>query len=138
MDKRKMIRTDAILQSVLLGLTVVALGLWFWLETANYHFVVMFLVLLSWQFFSGVYIAVELKRWYRAALPASLLIAFVLGILLIAVGLPLGVWVVLGLTPIISITNYVVGLIDFQSTKKYKSFLSIQDDRILDSGDLFE
>lgn len=138
MNKRKIIRTDFLVQAILFACTVVSVGIWLALGSSNYMVcVVIFLMLLSWQFFSGIYIAAELGRWYRGALPMLLLVGLVVSILLLAFGIPMGIFAAFGLAPVIAIANFVVGLVDFRQYQESQIPKKIGDERILDSGDLF-
>ena len=138
MNQRRIIRTDFWVQSILFGGTVVSLVIWLRLGSPNEVICLSaFLLLLSWQFFSGIFIAAELGRWYRGALPICLLLALVLSILLLAAGLPTGVFAAFGLAPIIALTNFAVGFADYRQYGRHLFYQKFGDERILDSGDLF-
>jgi len=138
MNQRKIIRTDFWVQSILFGGTVVSLVVWLRLGSPNEVICLSaFLLLLSWQFFSGIFIAAELRRWYRGALPICLLLAMVLSILLLTAGLPTGVFAAFGLAPVIALANFAVGFADYQQNRERIFPGQFENDHILDSGDLF-
>lgn len=138
MNPRKILQTDLLLQGILSSMVVIALAFWWWVGLSGYWLAVAaFLCLLSWQFFSGIYIAIELRRWYRGALPMCLLGALVISILLMVMGTPMGVITVFGAAPVISVVNLVVCIIDFQHNRKALQSLRARNERILDSNEIF-
>lgn len=138
MNQRRILRTDLIVQCVFLSLFAIALLLWLALGLVNYLAgTSAFLLLLSWQFFSGIYIAAELKWWYRGAIPMALLMVMVVSILLIALGMRTGVLLVFGLAPVIAIANFIVSIMDFQKSNRKITLVNKKIEGILDSEEIF-
>ncbi|MDX1941207.1 MAG: hypothetical protein SFU99_11690 [Saprospiraceae bacterium] len=138
MDQHKILQTDLLCQSVLSLAVAFALLSWLWLNMSGYWLALsVFLCLLSWQFFSGIYIAAELRCWYRGVLPICLLVILVTSILLMAFEFPMGVMSTFGVAPVISIANLIIGIIDFQHYKKMRALIQISNEQILDSEDIF-
>lgn len=139
MNQRKILRTDLIVQCTFLSLFALVMLLWLVAGVVNYIAgTSVFLLLLSWQFFSGIYIAAELKWWYRGAIPVALLVVMVLSILLIALGLRTGVLLAFGLAPVIAIVNFLVSVLDFQKSNKNITAVNKSSEKILDSEEIFK
>lgn len=138
MNQRRILRTDLIVQCIFLTLFGIALLLWLALGLVSYLVgTSAFLLLLSWQFFSGIYIAAELKWWYRGAIPMALLMAMVMSILLIALGMRTGVLLAFGLAPVIAIANFIVSIMDFQKSNRNITLINKNIEKILDSEEIF-
>ncbi len=140
MNERKIIRTDFWVQAILFACIVVPFLIWLLAGKSETNFlqcIVSFLVLLAWQFFSGIQMAAELGRWYRGISSACLLIGLVLGIVLLSMDLPTGGWITFYLMPITVATNLIIGVIDFQKYERTQLREKIGNEHILDSGDLF-
>lgn len=139
MNQRRILRTDLIVQCIFLSLLGIALLFWLALGLVSYLAgTSAFLLLLSWQFFSGIYIASELKWWYRGAIPMALLVAMVMSILLIALGMRMGILLAFGLAPVIAATNFVVSIMDFQKSNRNITFINKNNEKILDSEEIFK
>lgn len=142
MDKHKVLHTDFLAQMAFVGsiLTLVALSL------AQGQLltwgIVVFLLLIIWQFFSGVYIAAEFKMWYRLIPPLALMVLVTIAILFAVLEFTLGLFISLCLFPLILLGNVTLATLDwyqqnYQSYKKWKRWHPIQE-TILDTEDMFK
>lgn len=140
MEKGQALQMDFMIQAILSGITVgiaVVILLYGMLWTLG---VCTFLVLLIYQFFSGVYLAAEYKLFYRGFLPAALLILVTLSILFAAFNFRMGVLFALYLTPVLSLGNFVFSSFDWLKSKQEQEKLNwnTKHEHILDSKEVFK
>lgn len=140
MQKGTALYTDFLLQGILTGIIILTgfimgrYGMWWTLGICT------FLVLLVYQFFSGVYLAAEYKLFYRGLLPAALLVLVTVSILFAAFNLRMGVFFALYLTPVLSLGNLVFSAFDWLKSKKEHTNLdwNTRHEHILDSKEVFK
>jgi ABC-type multidrug transport system permease subunit len=139
MDKGKALRTDFQVQA---GSTVTLIGVsilsWLsdqWLIWA----VILLLLLVIWQFFTGIYIASEFKMMYRGLPPGALLILVTMSILFAAADFTWGLLISLCLFPLILLSNVVLAATDlhrWQASHKVNRWHPHKEN-ILDTEDMF-
>lgn len=141
MDKHKVLHTDFLAQIVFVGLMLTLVALSFVQGQLLTWGIVVLLLMIIWQFFSGVYIAAEFKMWYRLIPPLALMVLVTVAILFAALEFTLGLFISLCLFPLILLSNVTLATLDWyqqhhQSYKKWKGWRPIQE-TILDTEDMF-
>lgn len=142
MDKHKVIHTDFLAQMVFVGLILTLLALSLAQGQLLTWGIVVLLLLIIWQFFSGVYIAAEFKMWHRLIPPLALMVLVTIAILFAALEFTLGVFISLCLFPLVLLSNVTLALLDWyqqrhQFYKRWKGWHPIQE-TILDTEDMFK
>jgi|GEM_PF-4523545 peptidoglycan/LPS O-acetylase OafA/YrhL len=140
MSQKQIVRLDLIIQltgiSLLVGMIVLVFE-----HSNRLHWLLFILVpLVIWQFLSGIYTAVEFKRWYRIVLPGALLVLVTICILLAAAR-----WITdtllisLCLFPLILIANVVLAVVDWYQICHAPKIMGRQPgpDQILDAEEIF-
>ena len=141
MKEKRILQTDVLMQSILI-LTIVitllmGLGQTGW-EGTFYLGMIAFILLLAWQFFSGIYIGVELKMRHRGFFQFGYFLLGIIGLLFTILGLPFGLLVVFTITPVVMLVYFTVCCFDLRSLIVRKNRRLLGDEKVLDSGELFE
>lgn len=142
LNKKQILLIDIIMQSVLIAVTLVSVivgigeaGNRF--EGSFYLALIAFLLLLAWQFFSGIYIGVELKMKHRSLFQIGYFCIGIIGLLFTVMGMPMGLGVVFSFTPVFMLVYFLVACYDLRQAILKEKTKSFGDAEILDSGDIF-
>jgi len=138
MNKQKALRTDFWVQltGVILLIATAILSRFFG-QMLSWSMVVL-LMLVIWQFFSGIYIAVEFKMWYRGVPSGGLLVLVTLAILFAASQFTIGLFIALCIFPLILLSNLAMAAADwYRLQHKKRSRWHPPQETILDAEDIF-
>lgn len=134
---------DIILQSLLIAVIVISVivgigedGNRF--EGSFYLALIAFLLLLAWQFFSGIYIGVEFKMKHRSLFQIGYFCLGIIGLIFTVAGMPMGLAVVFSFTPVFMLVYFLVACFDLRRTILKEKSEVFGDDKVLDSGDIFD
>lgn len=130
------------MQSVLIALVVLSVivgidGDGNRFEGSFYLALIAFFLLLTWQFFSGIYIGVELKMKHRSFFQIGYFCLGIIGLMFTIVGLPMGLAIVFSFTPVFMLVYFLVACYDFRRANLKEKNKFLGDDKVLDSGDIF-
>ena len=145
MNRRKQIlKVDIVVQSLLITILVVCIVVAFGYdgqrdyEGSFYLALISFLLLLAWQFFSGIYIGVELRMKHRSLFQVAYFCLGLIGLLFTVMGMPMGLIIVFSFTPVFMMIYFLVACFDLRKALIRDKVKDLGDDKILDSGDFFD
>ncbi len=142
LKRKQLLQIDIIVQSVLIVLVIVSVIVGIDSEDNDYEgsfylAIIGFLLLLAWQFFSGIYIGVELKMKHRSLFQIGYFCLGIVGLLFTVMGIPMGLIIVFSSTPVFMLIYFIVACFDLHRTIIKEKSEAIGDDQVLDSGDIF-
>ena len=145
MKRRKQIlKVDVVVQSFLITTLVICIFLAFGYngyreyEGSFYLALISFLLLLAWQFFSGIYIGVELRMKHRSLFQVAYFCLGLVGLLFTVMGMPMGLVIVFSFTPVFMLIYFLVACFDLRKALISEKVKDLGDDHILDSGEFFD
>jgi membrane protease YdiL (CAAX protease family) len=106
-------------------------------EGSFYLALIGFILLLAWQFFSGIYIGVEHKMKHRSLFQIGYFCLGIIGLLFTVMGMPMGLAIVFSFTPVFMLVYFLVACFDLRRTIVKEKTKAFGDDQVLDSGDIF-
>lgn len=139
MDKGKVLRIDFQVQvASIAALIVLCMLSWLGGQWLSYG-IILLLLLVIWQFFSGIYIAAEFKMLHRGVPPGALLVLVTLCILFAAAEFTSGLLIGACLFPIILLSNVILAASDWYSWYSSQKINTWHPHRetILDTEDIF-
>jgi hypothetical protein len=139
--ERKLLQADVVIQSVLISVAALAVAVEVFghgKEGSFYLGILAFLLLLVWQFFSGIYIGVEYRIKHRSIFQLGYFGLGMTGLVFTFLGMPFGLLVVFSFTPIVMITYFLVSCNDLRRAIMREDERTRGTEHILDSGDVFD
>ena len=142
LKRKQLLQIDIIVQSVLIAVIILSVIVSLSeeinrFEGSFYLALIAFLLLLAWQFFSGIYIGVELKMKHRSLFQIGYFCLGIIGLIFTVIGLPMGLAVVFSFTPVFMLVYFLVACFDLRRAIIEEKSETFGDDSVLDSGDIF-
>lgn len=140
LKRKQILQLDIIVQSVLIVILTVCILLS--IDNGDYKgtfyiALISFLLLLAWQFFSGIYIGVELKMKHRSLFQIGYFCLGIIGLIFTVMGMPMGLAAVFSFTPIFMLVYFLVACFDLRQAIVRSKTQDFGDEQVLDSGDIF-